>query len=166
MMLATLAGLPAIAAWGPAGWADWLPSGCQRWRAQLQEIIVIPSSEQAHPQPPEVTVGPVPKLLTEPRSQSVSQRLPELPAEAAELPGQEQTMATLRQSLESLGAVSYRLTTWGTSGELFRCVSRVPVGDNRLLCRQFEATGSDPLQTMQQLIDQVTSWQRTTQSHN
>jgi ribosome-associated translation inhibitor RaiA len=72
---------------------------------------------------------------------------------------------SLERQLRSLGAVHYRLETWGSHGELFRfqCLMEVPGKANHN--RYFEATASDAFKAIQQVLDQLTHYREKGRSY-
>jgi hypothetical protein len=74
-------------------------------------------------------------------------------------PGQPVDRFTYIQTrLRELGATYYLLETWGSGGEYFRFHCRMAVGGSQDCSQQFEATESDALQAMTQVLEKVESW--------
>jgi len=59
---------------------------------------------------------------------------------------------------EKLGAVRYRLETWGNRGELYRFWCEMPVGQSSWTVRFFEAVASRPEEAMENVLRQVEQW--------
>ncbi|MCE9608036.1 MAG: hypothetical protein K8U03_24385 [Planctomycetia bacterium] len=64
----------------------------------------------------------------------------------------------IQSRLKALGATHYTLETWGASGNAFRFQCRMAAGHSADYTRQFEATDTDPLRTMQTVLDEVEAW--------
>ena len=64
----------------------------------------------------------------------------------------------IQSRLKALGATHYTLETWGTGGNSFRFQCRMAAGHSADYTRQFEATDTDPLRTMQTVLDEVEAW--------
>ncbi|MEX2560980.1 MAG: hypothetical protein WD403_13750 [Pirellulales bacterium] len=79
-----------------------------------------------------------------------ARRLPRVPAE----------MARGQERLRELGAVEYRLETWGEQGELFRFQCRMPAADGSPAQRHFEATDRDPSLAVISVVREVERWRR------
>ena len=60
--------------------------------------------------------------------------------------------------LRQLGATYYLLESWGNNRQIFRFYCKMAVGGNADYTRYFEATHSDPLQAMLQVLRQVEKW--------
>lgn len=64
----------------------------------------------------------------------------------------------IQARLRELGATYYLLESWGSREQLYRFYCKVAVGGNPNYTHYFEATGSDPLQAMAQVLRQVEGW--------
>jgi len=64
----------------------------------------------------------------------------------------------IQSRLKALGATHYTLETWGTGGNSFRFQCRMAAGHSADYTRQFEATDTEPLRTMQTVLDEVEAW--------
>lgn len=64
----------------------------------------------------------------------------------------------IQARLKALGAMHYTLETWGPGGNSFRFQCRMAAGHSADYTRQFEATDTDPLRTMQTVLDEVEAW--------
>lgn len=64
----------------------------------------------------------------------------------------------LQQRLRQLGAVSYRLETWGNDGGLFRFSCSVAVAGNLECTKQFESTDPDALRAMTRVVGEIEAW--------
>ena len=60
--------------------------------------------------------------------------------------------------LRQLGATYYLLESWGNEQKIFRFYCKMAVGGSTDYTRYFEATHSDPLQAMLQVLRQVETW--------
>jgi hypothetical protein len=65
-----------------------------------------------------------------------------------------------QERLRELGAVEYRLETWGEQGELFRFQCRMPAGDGSPAQRHFEATDRDPSLAVISVVREVERWRQ------
>jgi hypothetical protein len=64
----------------------------------------------------------------------------------------------IEQELQQLGATSYRLQTWGDSGNLFRFTCYVGAPSNKNYQRHFQAIDSDPQNAMRMVISEIKEW--------
>ena len=64
----------------------------------------------------------------------------------------------IQARLRELGATYYLLESWGSREQLYRFYCKVAVGGNPNYTHYFEATDSDPLQAMAQVLRQVEGW--------
>jgi hypothetical protein len=64
----------------------------------------------------------------------------------------------IQSRLKALGAMHYALETWGPGGNSYRFQCRMAAGHSADYTRQFEATDTDPLRTMQTVLDEVEAW--------
>ncbi len=65
---------------------------------------------------------------------------------------------TMERRLREYGATYYLLETWGKDGELYRFHCKMAVGNNPNYTRHFEATDSDALKAMGQVLERVEAW--------
>lgn len=66
--------------------------------------------------------------------------------------------AELERKLREAGATYYLLEKWGGDGESYRFHCRMPVGNDPGRTQNFEATASDALSAMSQVVEQVEAW--------
>lgn len=64
----------------------------------------------------------------------------------------------IQTRLKALGATHYTLETWGPSGDSYRFQCRMAAGHSADYTRQFEATDTDAVRTMQTVLDEVEAW--------
>ena len=64
----------------------------------------------------------------------------------------------IERRLRQLGATYYLLESWGTEGQLFRFHCRMAIGGWPHRNRYFEATDKDPLEAMEQVLQEVQLW--------
>ena len=64
----------------------------------------------------------------------------------------------MERRLREYGATYYLLETWGKDGELYRFHCKMAVGNNPNYTRHFEATDSDALKAMGQVLERVEAW--------
>jgi len=62
--------------------------------------------------------------------------------------------------LRQLGATYYLLESWGSEQQMYRFYCKMAVGGSADYTRYFEASHSDPLQAMRQVLQQVEAWRR------
>lgn len=67
-------------------------------------------------------------------------------------------MERMKQRLQTLGAIFFRLETTGPSGDTFRFHCKMVSPANPNYVRYFEATSGDPLRAVQHVLDQVELW--------
>jgi hypothetical protein len=65
---------------------------------------------------------------------------------------------SVEQELQQLGATSYRLQTWGDSGNLFRFTCYVGAPSNPNYQRHFQSIDSDPHNAMRLVIKEIKEW--------
>ena len=73
-------------------------------------------------------------------------------------PGAGDQFHAIQERLRQLGATYYLLESWGTEQQMYRFYCKMAVGGNADYTRYFEATNSDPLQAMLQVLRQVDTW--------
>ncbi len=83
------------------------------------------------------------------------------PRQASSLPpyrGGQPTLRDWASRFEKIGAVRYRLETWGNQAELYRFWCEMPVGQSTGAVRFFEAVASRPEEAMENVLRQVEQW--------
>ncbi len=75
-------------------------------------------------------------------------------------PEQTDRFTDMERKLREYGASYYLLETWGNAGELYRFHCRMPVANGGAYSRYFEATDSNALQAMSDVLVQVEAWRR------
>ncbi|MBN1911703.1 MAG: hypothetical protein JW818_18325 [Pirellulales bacterium] len=68
------------------------------------------------------------------------------------------TFVLIQERLRDMGAVYYRLESWGTQQQLFRFQCEMAVGGNQGLTRHFEANDRHPLLAMHKVLVEVEAW--------
>ncbi|HEV3004696.1 MAG TPA: hypothetical protein VGX78_09550 [Pirellulales bacterium] len=63
--------------------------------------------------------------------------------------------------LRELGMASYRLETWGVTGELYRFSCQVALSNRGQAMKHFEATETSPAKVIESVLQQVEAWQAT-----
>ena len=63
-----------------------------------------------------------------------------------------------RERLRQLGATHCLLESWGDRKQLYRFCCKMAVQGSPNFIRYFEATDSDPVRTMAQVLQQVEAW--------
>jgi len=84
--------------------------------------------------------------------------LPVAPAETASTAVVPSSYSKIQERLQKLGATYYVLESWGNDQQLYRFYCKMAVAGNADYVHCFEATHSDPLQAMQQVLQQVETW--------
>jgi hypothetical protein len=69
----------------------------------------------------------------------------------------------IHQRLQELGATYYLLESWGNQHDYYRFYCQMAIGDSPGCSRPFQATHSDPIQAMAQVLRQVESWRASRQ---
>jgi hypothetical protein len=64
----------------------------------------------------------------------------------------------LQQRLKQLGAIYYRLESWGQHGEMFRFECKMGLDSNPQYSRYFEAIEHDPARAIEHVLDDVEAW--------
>ncbi len=64
----------------------------------------------------------------------------------------------IQKRLQKLGATYYVLESWGNNQQLYRFFCKMAVAGNADYVHCFEATHSDPLRAMEQVLQEVESW--------
>jgi hypothetical protein len=72
------------------------------------------------------------------------------------------TTDELLARLRSLGAVDAELKPWGTAGQTYRCVCRVPSAENPTLERHFDAIATDAKAAVDQVVAEIERWRKRT----
>jgi len=68
------------------------------------------------------------------------------------------TFVLIQERLRDMGAVYYRLESWGTQQQLFRFQCEMAVEGSRGLTRHFEAVDSHPLLAMHKVLVEAETW--------
>lgn len=72
--------------------------------------------------------------------------------------GPNDSFARSERRLRELGATHYRLETWGSQGELYRCTCNIPVRPRSAAARHFESIEPAPSAAIDAVIRQVEHW--------
>lgn len=70
----------------------------------------------------------------------------------------DQQLAAMHQRLRELGATYLLLETWGEQRQAFRFYCKIAIAGNPHYTYRFEATDTDPIQAMRDVVDQVEQW--------
>jgi hypothetical protein len=65
---------------------------------------------------------------------------------------------SMQDRLRQLGATYYLLETWGNQRQVYRFYCQMAVGGSTNYTRYFEATNSDPMEAMSDVLRQVETW--------
>ena len=68
----------------------------------------------------------------------------------------------IQQRLQQLGATYYVLESWGNEQQFYRFYCKMAVAGSADYVHCFEATDANPIQAMQQVLDQVENWRGAT----
>jgi hypothetical protein len=170
-MLACAVGIPVLAMSG-ASWSE-IAKKFQnlRWPAIVEFASASPPAAppvvETPPSLPSPAAQPLPfHSDAAPLANSFPQNdPPPLPtrhedaAGAAKIPS---NADDIPERLKQLGATYYVLESWGDDQQLYRFFCKMAVADSADYTRCFEATGADPRQAMQQVLQQVESWRGAT----
>lgn len=72
--------------------------------------------------------------------------------------GPNDSFARSERRLRELGATHYRLETWGSRGELYRCTCNIPIRPRSPAARHFESIEPAPSAAIDVVIRQVEHW--------
>ena len=75
-------------------------------------------------------------------------------------PAARDRFSVIQDRLRQLGATYYLLESWGSQRQLYRFYCKMAIGGNPNYTRYFEATDSEPLRAMAQVLGQVESWRK------
>ena len=75
-----------------------------------------------------------------------------------ERPAGENSFAESERRLRELGAIYYRLESWGADAEFYRCSCSVALSPRSRATRHFEAIDAAPSQAIDAVIKQVDAW--------
>ena len=75
-----------------------------------------------------------------------------------ERPAGQNSFAESERRLRDLGAIYYRLETWGADAEFYRCSCSVALSPRSRATRHFEAIDAAPSQAIDAVIKQVDAW--------
>jgi hypothetical protein len=115
------------------------PTALQAPMSSLQQSAVVPAGYQT----PANSSGNLPFPGWSADSNAVSASLTADPFHA------------IQERLRQLGATYYLLESWGSEQQVYRFYCKMAIGGSADYTRCFEATNADPLQAMQQVLQQV-----------
>ena len=122
----------------------------------ISPLAVGPTST-AVPADYQATASPLPPAGTGDLQRSTSTAPEKAAVGASEFQGA--TFLMIQERLRDMGAVSYRLETWGSRGQLYRFECEMSVNGSTTLKRHFEATASHPLLAMHKVLEEAERWQ-------
>ncbi len=134
----------------------WSPMAGAPTDAASSPSQVIPADYQS-PVDPRATRFPQPVRGSEMAKDPQLRPLPGAPRVLAAAP-MEGRFAAIQDRLRKLGATYYLLESWGSRDYLYRFYCKVAVGGNPDYTHFFEATHSDPLEAMDEVLRQVEAW--------
>jgi hypothetical protein len=155
-MLACSVAIPVLAIWG-ASWSD-IAKKFQNFRCPA--ILDLASASPATPAA--TTDGsPLASRSLPTDSSPTPPVAPALPVAAVQ-PARPVPIPSdyneIQERLKKLGATYYVLESWGNDQQLYRFFCKMAVAGDADYVHCFEATHSDPLQAMQQVLQQVETW--------
>jgi hypothetical protein len=158
-MLACSVAIPVLAIWG-ASWSDIVKKFQNvRCPAILDFASASPSAPASASEAPPFAQSPSVERQPAPIS---APPLAAASAETARAAAAPSDYREIQTRLQKLGATYYVLESWGNDEQLYRFCCKMAVAGNADYIRCFEATHADPLQAMQQVLNQVESWRGTT----
>jgi hypothetical protein len=173
-MLAFLVGVPIVALSGTS-WPELVKRLQEKWQELRLPAISTQASASTPPPlaeaprfgtPPAATLGPdtagsavVPASYQAPLDAApFAQPSPAALQLNAQPPAAVDQFVYVQQRLRQLGATYYLLEAWGNDRQLYRFYCKMAVGGNASYTRYFEATDSNPLQAMAQVLQRVETW--------
>jgi len=156
LMLACSVAIPVLAMSG-ASWSEILK---KFQNLHCPAILDLASASTSTPESPSeaprfaprgATIEPQPTPLATPA-------LPTLPTETVSAAVVPSDCREIQERLQKMGATYYVLESWGNDQQLYRFCCKMAVAGNADYVHCFEATHSDPLQAMQQVLQQVETW--------
>jgi hypothetical protein len=142
LMLACLAGIPALAVWGTSWSAVAAKFQNLDWPAAVGWGEASAANANGN-RPPAHAGGAAPVAAR------VSASVAASAADASQ---------DIQQRLKELGTIYYRLESWGNRQQLYRFCCRMAVGEDADYTHYFEAVDADPLRAMRQVLQQVETW--------
>jgi hypothetical protein len=155
-MLACSVAIPVLAIWG-ASWTD-IAKKFQNIHCPtiLNLASAAPATAASASEAPPFTPG---NLSAQSRpTPVVAPPLPLAPAATAKAAVAPTNCREIQDRLERLGATHYVLESWGNDQQLYRFCCTMAVAGNADYVHCFEATHSDPLRAMQQVLQQIETW--------
>jgi hypothetical protein len=70
------------------------------------------------------------------------------------------TIDSIKNHLQALGATEVRLEPWGNTGQLFRCCAVLPIAGADEVQRHFQSIGANADEVAQEVLAQVSAWKR------
>jgi hypothetical protein len=151
LMLACSVAVPVLAIWG-ASWSEIVKKfqdiPCPAILNFASASTPSPVNEAARSASRGRTIEPLPAPIAAPA-------LSPAPAQAASVPTD---YRQIQERLQKLGATYYVLESWGNDQQLYRFCCKMAVAGNADYVHCFEATHSDPLRAMQEVLQEVEAW--------
>jgi hypothetical protein len=153
LMLACSVAIPMLAIWG----ASWSEIVKKFQNLHCPAILNLASASQSTPAPTSDAPRFAPRsvAIESPPVSIVAPALPVGPARTAPVPTD---YHQIQERLQKLGATYYVLESWGNDQQLYRFCCKMAVAGHADYVHCFEATHSDPLRAMQQVLREVESW--------
>jgi hypothetical protein len=73
-------------------------------------------------------------------------------------PSNADRLPALLSRLEKFGVSDRKLTTWGSSGHLYRFCCSAPLGDSPAITQHFESVAADQEVAVEQVLAKVEAW--------
>ncbi len=156
LMLACSVAIPVLAIWG-ASWSD-IAKKFQNFHCPA--ILNLASASPAAP----TSSADAPRLasrsptIESPPTSPVAPALPIAAAQPARPVPIPSDYGEIQERLKKLGATYYVLESWGNDQQLYRFFCKMAVAGDTDYVHCFEATHSDPLRAMQQVLQKVETW--------
>ena len=157
LMLACSVAIPVLAIWG----ASWSEIVKKFQNIPCPAILNLASASPSTPASSDAPRFAQQGLAAEPRPIPIAAPglpiAPVGPTRTAAVPSE---CREIQERLQRLGATYYVLESWGNDQQLYRFCCKMAVAGNADYVHCFEATHSDPLQAMQQVLQQVETWRQ------
>lgn len=146
--------------------ADALPAADERSAApSFSQTIQAPAADIAVTAPPLASQAAAPKspaAVIPSTSTPAAQGPPITPVAEPASPSaanmSKDRVQELLSRLEQLGGTDPKVAPWGSSGHLFRCCCRAPLGNSPTVTQHFESVAAEPALAVQQVVAQVEAW--------
>jgi hypothetical protein len=95
----------------------------------------------------------------------IGAEIPQVSGAASQTPGNananaDATIKAIHERLKQLGATYYVLEPCGDRMDSFRCFSKVAIGGNPHVTRNFQQIDADPVKAMSTVLQQIEDWRK------